>query len=79
MLNVTLGTAGHVDHGKTLLVQSLTGCNTDRLKEEQERGMSIDLGYAPCRLRDLEVGIVDVPVTRVSLRRWSPGRAVWTA
>ena len=61
MLNVTLGTAGHVDHGKTLLVQSLTGCNTDRLKEEKERGMSIDLGYAPCRISDLEVGIVDVP------------------
>ena len=39
----------------------MTGCNTDRLKEEQERGMSIDLGYAPCRIRDLEVGIVDVP------------------
>src|SRR5208283_4021119 len=61
MLNVTIGTAGHVDHGKTTLVQSLTGCNTDRLKEEKERGMSIDLGYAPCRIRDLEVGIVDVP------------------
>ena len=61
MLNVTLGTAGHVDHGKTSLVKMLTGCNTDRLKEEQERGMSIDLGYAPCRIRDLEVGIVDVP------------------
>jgi len=61
MLNLTLGTAGHVDHGKTALVQSLTGCNTDRLKEEKERGMSIDLGYAPCRIRDLEVGIVDVP------------------
>ena len=61
MLNVTLGTAGHVDHGKTALVQALTGCNTDRLKEEKERGMSIDLGYAPCRLRDLEVGIVNVP------------------
>ncbi len=61
MLNVTLGTAGHVDHGKTLLVQSLTGCDTDRLKEEKERGMSIDLGYAPCRVKDLEVGIVDVP------------------
>ena len=61
MLNVTLGTAGHVDHGKTLLVQSLTGCNTDRLKEEKERGMSIDLGYAPCHVKDLEVGIVDVP------------------
>ena len=61
MLNVTLGTAGHVDHGKTALVKALTGCNTDRLKEEKERGMSIDLGYAPCRVSDLEVGIVDVP------------------
>ena len=61
MLNVTLGTAGHVDHGKTSLVKMLTGCNTDRLREEQERGMSIDLGYAPCRIRNLEVGIVDVP------------------
>ena len=61
MLNITLGTAGHIDHGKTALVKSLTGCETDRLKEEKERGMSIDLGYAPCRIADLEVGIVDVP------------------
>ena len=61
MLNVTLGTAGHVDHGKTALVRALTGCDTDRLKEEKERGMSIDLGYAPCRVSNLEVGIVDVP------------------
>ncbi len=44
MLNITLGTAGHIDHGKTALVKSLTGCETDRLKEEKERGMSIDLG-----------------------------------
>ena len=61
MLNITLGTAGHIDHGKTALVKSLTGCETDRLKEEKQRGMSIDLGYAPCRIADLEVGIVDVP------------------
>ncbi|MBN2578794.1 MAG: selenocysteine-specific translation elongation factor [Pirellulales bacterium] len=61
MLNITLGTAGHIDHGKTALVKALTGCETDRLKEEKERGMSIDLGYAPCRVADLEVGIVDVP------------------
>ena len=61
MLNLTLGTAGHVDHGKTALIKSLTGCETDRLKEEKERGLSIDLGYAPCRIADLEVGIVDVP------------------
>lgn len=60
-INITLGTAGHIDHGKTALVKMLTGCETDRLKEEKERGMSIDLGYAPCRLDDWQVGIVDVP------------------
>ena len=60
-INVTLGTAGHVDHGKTALVKLLTGCDTDRLKEEKERGLTIDLGYAPCKIADLEVGIVDVP------------------
>ncbi|HML74577.1 MAG TPA: selenocysteine-specific translation elongation factor [Anaerohalosphaeraceae bacterium] len=60
-INITLGTAGHVDHGKTSLVKCLTGCETDRLKEEKERGMSIELGFAPCTLGDLEVGIVDVP------------------
>ncbi len=60
-INVTLGTAGHIDHGKTALVKLLTGCDTDRLKEEKERGMSIELGFAPCRIADTEVGIVDVP------------------
>jgi selenocysteine-specific elongation factor len=60
-INITLGTAGHVDHGKTSLVKFLTGCDTDRLKEEKERGMSIELGFAPCTIRDSEVGIVDVP------------------
>jgi len=55
-------TAGHVDHGKTALVRLLTGCNTDRLKIEQERGLSIELGFAPCYLgNNLSVGIVDVP------------------
>lgn len=55
-------TAGHVDHGKTSLVKLLTGCNTDRLKEEQERGLTIELGFAPCFLgNNLCVGIVDVP------------------
>ena len=55
-------TAGHVDHGKTRLVKLLTGCETDRLKEEQERGLTIELGFAPCTLGgDLCVGIVDVP------------------
>jgi selenocysteine-specific elongation factor len=55
-------TAGHVDHGKTRLVKMLTGCNTDRLTAEQERGLTIELGFAPCTLGgDLCVGIVDVP------------------
>ena len=43
---LTLGTAGHIDHGKTALVTLLTGKNTDRLREEQDRGISIELGYA---------------------------------
>jgi selenocysteine-specific elongation factor len=59
--NITLGTAGHIDHGKTALIRLLTGCDTDLLKAEKERGMSIDLGFAPCTVSSLEVGIVDVP------------------
>ncbi|MCF7972177.1 MAG: selenocysteine-specific translation elongation factor [Phycisphaerae bacterium] len=59
--NITLGTAGHIDHGKTALIKNLTGCDTDFLKQEKERGMSIELGFAPCKLADLEVGVVDVP------------------
>ncbi|HOW69923.1 MAG TPA: selenocysteine-specific translation elongation factor [Phycisphaerae bacterium] len=60
-INITLGTAGHIDHGKTALVKNLTGCDTDRLKEEKERGMSIELGFAPCTVAGTQVGIVDVP------------------
>lgn len=60
--NIMIGTAGHVDHGKTSLVLLLTGCETDTLREEKERGMSIDLGFAPCQLPgERIVGIVDVP------------------
>ncbi|MFB3785237.1 MAG: selenocysteine-specific translation elongation factor [bacterium] len=61
VLNIMIGVAGHIDHGKTELVKMLTGCDTDRLKEEKERGMSIELGYAPCYLAAGRVGIVDVP------------------
>ncbi|MCK6473176.1 MAG: selenocysteine-specific translation elongation factor [Planctomycetes bacterium] len=62
IFNVVLGTAGHIDHGKSLLVQALTGINPDRLKEEQERGITIDLGFAPLVLKSgLRVGIIDVP------------------
>src|SRR5207247_1565433 len=59
---LTVGTAGHIDHGKTALVEALTGKNTDRLPEEQERGISIDLGYAPLELPDgTQLSVVDVP------------------
>src|SRR5882757_8871253 len=59
---LTVGTAGHIDHGKTALVEALTGKNTDRLPEEHERGISIDLGYAPLELPDgTSVSVVDVP------------------
>jgi selenocysteine-specific elongation factor len=62
MREVILGTAGHVDHGKTSLIRALTGIDTDRLKEEKERGITIELGFAfldlPCGHR---LGIVDVP------------------
>ncbi len=57
-----IGTAGHIDHGKTALVRALTGQDTDRLKEEKERGISIDLGFAHLDLQGRErVGVVDVP------------------
>ena len=59
---LTVGTAGHVDHGKTWLVRALTGKDTDRLPEEHERGISIDLGYAPLELPDgRRLSLVDVP------------------
>ena len=55
-------TAGHVDHGKTSLVQWLTGCETDVLREERERGLTIEVGFAPCStLHGISVGITDVP------------------
>ncbi len=60
--HVILGTAGHIDHGKSALVQALTGTDPDRLKEEKERGITIDLGFADLSYPDgLNVGIVDVP------------------
>src|SRR6185436_5545016 len=57
-----IGTAGHVDHGKTTLVEALTGINPDRLKEERERAMTIDLGFAWLTLPSGETtGVIDVP------------------
>ena len=57
-----VGTAGHIDHGKTALVKALTGVDADRLKEEKARGITIDLGYAYSDLGDgRQLGFVDVP------------------
>src|SRR6516165_5169486 len=57
-----LGTAGHIDHGKTTLVRALTGVDTDRLPEEKRRGITIELGFAPLRLDGIgTIGVVDVP------------------
>src|SRR5881397_447569 len=59
---LTLGTAGHIDHGNTALINALTGINTDRLPEERSRGISIELGYAPLDLPGgRRLSVVDVP------------------
>ena len=59
--HVVVGTAGHIDHGKTALVKALTGVDTDRLEEEKRRGITIDLGFAPLALGDVAASVVDVP------------------
>jgi selenocysteine-specific elongation factor len=62
MKHVVIGTAGHIDHGKSSLVRALTGIDPDRLKEEKERGITIDLGFAHLKTEDgLSLGFVDVP------------------
>ncbi|PKM81112.1 MAG: selenocysteine-specific translation elongation factor [Firmicutes bacterium HGW-Firmicutes-13] len=62
MKSVIVGTAGHVDHGKTMLIKALTGRDTDRLREEKERGITIELGFAPFRLPSGRLaGVIDVP------------------
>src|SRR5438093_1216953 len=59
--HVIIGTAGHIDHGKSSLVLALTGTDPDRLKEEKARGITIDLGFAHVAIGDLDVAFVDVP------------------
>ena len=62
MKNVIVGTAGHVDHGKTELIKALSGIDTDRLKEEKKRGITIELGFANLKNdKDINIGIIDVP------------------
>src|SRR5688572_23512508 len=60
-IDLILGTAGHIDHGKTSLIKALTGVDTDRLPEEKKRGITIELGFAELDLGDVRLGIVDVP------------------
>src|SRR2546422_10815483 len=59
--SVVVGTAGHIDHGKSALVQALTGTDPDRLKEEKARGITIDLGFAHQEIGGVQVAFVDVP------------------
>jgi selenocysteine-specific elongation factor len=60
-MDIIIGTAGHIDHGKTSLVRSLTGVDADRLPEEKKRGITIDIGFAELDLGDVHIGFVDVP------------------
>jgi selenocysteine-specific elongation factor len=76
LVRAIIGAAGHVDHGKTSLVRSLTGCETDTLPEEKARGLSIDLGFAPCHLSGRRLaGIVDVPGHTDFIRNMVAGAA----
>ena len=60
-MDIVVGTAGHIDHGKTSLIKALTGVDADRLPEEKQRGITIDLGFAELDLGDVRIGFVDVP------------------
>jgi selenocysteine-specific elongation factor len=76
MKQIVMGTAGHIDHGKTALIKALTGIDCDRLKEEKERGITIDLGFAYLPLaNDIVLGIVDVPGHERFVRNMLAGAA----
>ena len=74
MANIILGTAGHIDHGKTALIKALTGVDLDRLKEEKERGITIELGFTSLNIPgDQSVGVVDVPGHEKFIKRMIAG------
>jgi selenocysteine-specific elongation factor len=76
MRNIIVGTAGHIDHGKTALVKALTGTDADRLDEEKRRGITIDLGFAHLQLtRDIRIGFIDVPGHERFVRNMLAGAA----
>lgn len=60
-MDLIIGTAGHIDHGKTALIRALTGVDADRLPEEKKRGITIDIGFAEMSVGDVKIGFVDVP------------------
>ncbi|HVH01755.1 MAG TPA: GTP-binding protein, partial [Amaricoccus sp.] len=74
-----IGTAGHIDHGKTSLVRALTGVDADRLKEEKARGITIDLGFAYMPAGDGVIGFVDVPGHERLVHNMLAGRHVGEA
>ena len=76
--SIVIGTAGHIDHGKTALVRKLTGIDTDRLPEEKQRGISIDLGFASVEAKSengepVRLSFVDVPGHRLFIRNMLAG------
>jgi selenocysteine-specific elongation factor len=76
MRNIIVGTAGHIDHGKTSLVKALTGTDADRLAEEKRRGITIDLGFAHLQLtKDVRLGFIDVPGHERFIRNMLAGAA----
>jgi selenocysteine-specific elongation factor len=76
MRNIIVGTAGHIDHGKTALVRALTGIDADRLAEEKRRGITIDLGFAHLQLtEDIRIGFIDVPGHERFVRNMLAGAA----
>ena len=76
MRNIIVGTAGHIDHGKTSLIKALTGIDADRLEEEKRRGITIDLGFAHLELaKDLRIGFIDVPGHERFVRNMLAGAA----
>jgi selenocysteine-specific elongation factor len=76
MKNIIVGTAGHIDHGKTALVKALTGTDADRLAEEKRRGITIDLGFAHLQLSpDIRIGFIDVPGHERFVRNMLAGAA----
>ena len=72
-ISLVLGTAGHIDHGKTALINALTGVNCDRLIEERKRGITIELGFAPLKLDDGKVVLLTFPAMKNSFVKWSQG------